>query len=416
MSQRTARGGGCVTAPMLPRARAPSLDRSASASAYPGDRDRRRHRSDRTARRRGRRRSRGRTRTQGARRRIRRVERRRRGGLGCRRRSARSGRVRTRVLGRPRALLRLPVHAPAGRDRRRGTTRCCAWPEATILRPVQRHAAATQLWLLTGVEPARAWQAFAGEFIDVALREDITGFVALGSMMSDVPHTRPISVFAGSENEQVRDTPRARAQHLRGSGRHPRAFSRHCGREPPASRPRASGRACRTTSRDTRRRPRRRSRCWIGSRTSRARTIAAWRAAHRGRRVGGVDRRRRRRRRGDDRVHPPARAHPRHVGLPRGIRRRDRPGVRALPRAAAATARPSPAATTRAAAAGRDARRQGCMTPMPSSTSSSAAERDAVDHERQEAALRDAAHEERDDRRAPTTNATTVAAAVSPSV
>ena len=74
--------------------------------------------------------------------------------------------------------------------------------EATLLRP-RKQRRGVQLWLLTGVEPARAWQAFAGEFIDVALREDITGFVSLGSMMSDVPHTRPISVFAGSENEPL---------------------------------------------------------------------------------------------------------------------------------------------------------------------------------------------------------------------
>ncbi|HEX5729846.1 PAC2 family protein [Microbacterium sp.] len=83
--------------------------------------------------------------------------------------------------------------------------RVMRWPEATILRPV-KSTRSTQLWLLSGVEPARAWQAFAGEFVDVALREDITGFVALGSMMSDVPHTRPISVFAGSDSEQVRST------------------------------------------------------------------------------------------------------------------------------------------------------------------------------------------------------------------
>lgn len=78
------------------------------------------------------------------------------------------------------------------------------WPEATILRPTKTTRGGTQLWLLTGVEPARAWQAFAGEFLDVALREDITGFVSLGSMMSDVPHTRPISIFSGSDSEHVR--------------------------------------------------------------------------------------------------------------------------------------------------------------------------------------------------------------------
>ncbi|GAA2992164.1 hypothetical protein JOD63_001422 [Microbacterium terrae] len=81
--------------------------------------------------------------------------------------------------------------------------RSLRWPEATLLRPTRR-SRGTQLWLLTGVEPARAWQAFATEFVDVALREDITGFIAIGSMMSDVPHTRPISVFAGSDNEQLR--------------------------------------------------------------------------------------------------------------------------------------------------------------------------------------------------------------------
>ncbi|MFI8594220.1 PAC2 family protein [Microbacterium sp. NPDC078428] len=81
--------------------------------------------------------------------------------------------------------------------------RILKWPETLVTRPARR-TRGTQLWLLSGVEPARAWQAFAAELVDVALREDITGFVALGSMMSDVPHTRPISVFGGSDNERMR--------------------------------------------------------------------------------------------------------------------------------------------------------------------------------------------------------------------
>ncbi|MEL5989920.1 PAC2 family protein [Microbacterium phosphatis] len=78
------------------------------------------------------------------------------------------------------------------------------WPEATLSRPVTPTPDGTEFWILTGVEPARAWQAFAAEFIDVALREDISGFVTLGSMMADVPHTRPISIFAGSDNDALR--------------------------------------------------------------------------------------------------------------------------------------------------------------------------------------------------------------------
>jgi len=77
------------------------------------------------------------------------------------------------------------------------------WPRAEMWRPRGR-SEGTRFWLLTGVEPARAWQAFAAELVDVALRDDVTGFVNLGAMLSDVPHTRPISVFASSENEEVR--------------------------------------------------------------------------------------------------------------------------------------------------------------------------------------------------------------------
>ena len=78
------------------------------------------------------------------------------------------------------------------------------WPEASLWRPTGA-ADGPELWLLTGSEPARAWQAFANEFIDVALRDDVSGLVTLGAMLSDVPHTRPISVFASSQEERVRE-------------------------------------------------------------------------------------------------------------------------------------------------------------------------------------------------------------------
>lgn len=84
-------------------------------------------------------------------------------------------------------------------------SRALTWPEATLMRPTARAEQGPELWLLSGVEPARAWKAFAAEFVDVALREDVTGMVSLGSMMSDVPHTRPIAVSATTENASVRE-------------------------------------------------------------------------------------------------------------------------------------------------------------------------------------------------------------------
>lgn len=79
--------------------------------------------------------------------------------------------------------------------------RTLTWPESAVYRPLRADSGP---WLLTGVEPARAWQAFTVELVDVLLREGITGVVTLGSMLSDVPHTRPISVSATSENGDVR--------------------------------------------------------------------------------------------------------------------------------------------------------------------------------------------------------------------
>jgi hypothetical protein len=94
------------------------------------------------------------------------------------------------------------------------------WPGAVIYAPVSPgidldpldeeagvHASGSgvgNLYLLLGTEPSRSWKAFTAELIDAALASGIDGIVLLGSMLADVPHTRPISVFASSDNPQVR--------------------------------------------------------------------------------------------------------------------------------------------------------------------------------------------------------------------
>lgn len=75
------------------------------------------------------------------------------------------------------------------------------WPEAALHRPEDPAG----FWTVRGVEPARAWRAFTNEFVDALLAEDVTGFVSVGAMMSDVPHTRPIAVHATSDNELLRN-------------------------------------------------------------------------------------------------------------------------------------------------------------------------------------------------------------------
>jgi len=60
------------------------------------------------------------------------------------------------------------------------------------------------LFVLLGAEPSRSWRSFAAEIVDLVDVHDITGIVFLGSMLADVPHTRPISIYTGSENVDVR--------------------------------------------------------------------------------------------------------------------------------------------------------------------------------------------------------------------
>ena len=59
--------------------------------------------------------------------------------------------------------------------------------------------------MLLGTEPSRGWKTFAEETLDAISVADVSGIVFLGAMLADVPHTRPITVFASSENPAVRE-------------------------------------------------------------------------------------------------------------------------------------------------------------------------------------------------------------------
>ncbi|WP_353987796.1 PAC2 family protein [Ruicaihuangia caeni] len=61
-----------------------------------------------------------------------------------------------------------------------------------------------ELFVLLGSEPSRGWKTFTNEILDAAIDHGITGIVMLGAMLADVPHTRPISIFATSENDETR--------------------------------------------------------------------------------------------------------------------------------------------------------------------------------------------------------------------
>lgn len=79
--------------------------------------------------------------------------------------------------------------------------RVLEWPSITLSAP----AGGSGIHTLLGTEPSRGWKTFSGEIIDAAEVAGITGIVFLGAMLADVPHTRPISVWVGSDNDDVQE-------------------------------------------------------------------------------------------------------------------------------------------------------------------------------------------------------------------
>lgn len=62
----------------------------------------------------------------------------------------------------------------------------------------------TELFLLAGVEPARDWQSFADEILELVDVWGIDETIILGSMFSDAPHSRPIAVSMSTESSKRR--------------------------------------------------------------------------------------------------------------------------------------------------------------------------------------------------------------------
>ncbi|WP_255513591.1 proteasome assembly chaperone family protein [Homoserinibacter sp. GY 40078] len=80
--------------------------------------------------------------------------------------------------------------------------RVLAWPSVVLSGPEDQGSG---IHVLLGTEPSRGWKTFSEEVLDAISVAGIDRIVFLGAMLADVPHTRPIAVFASSENPTVRE-------------------------------------------------------------------------------------------------------------------------------------------------------------------------------------------------------------------
>lgn len=83
-----------------------------------------------------------------------------------------------------------------------------AWPGTDLCAPSvevsQQSPELSRVFVLLGTEPSRRWQSFTAEIMEMIEDREIDAVIFLGAMLGDVPHTRPISVTATSQNERAR--------------------------------------------------------------------------------------------------------------------------------------------------------------------------------------------------------------------
>lgn len=77
-----------------------------------------------------------------------------------------------------------------------------SWPTTTV------HAVSVpdfdrDLVIVTGVEPSMKWRTFVGELLSLGEDLNISLVVSLGSLLADVPHTRPIPVTLSAGNTSL---------------------------------------------------------------------------------------------------------------------------------------------------------------------------------------------------------------------
>jgi proteasome assembly chaperone (PAC2) family protein len=83
-----------------------------------------------------------------------------------------------------------------------GHTRRIEWPTVEIYE-ARVPRATRDLILLQGPEPSMRWRAYCRQVIDLAESLGVQMVVSLGSLLADVPHTRPVSITGLATDEAL---------------------------------------------------------------------------------------------------------------------------------------------------------------------------------------------------------------------
>src|ERR671914_721794 len=83
-----------------------------------------------------------------------------------------------------------------------GVTREIEWPENMLssTEPMLEAAGSRGAVLLTGPEPNFRWRTFSTAVVELAKALNVELVVTMGALLADVPHSRPVSVSANSQD------------------------------------------------------------------------------------------------------------------------------------------------------------------------------------------------------------------------
>ena len=76
------------------------------------------------------------------------------------------------------------------------------WPTSTIYEVATPHLEHDFL-IVKGIEPSMRWQSFCAEILDLADDYEVRSSITFGSLLADVPHTRPIVVTSSGATPEI---------------------------------------------------------------------------------------------------------------------------------------------------------------------------------------------------------------------
>lgn len=77
------------------------------------------------------------------------------------------------------------------------------WPSTKVAKAAVPDSN-VDLVLVHGIEPSFKWRAFTAELLAIAAEHNVNYVILVGSLLADVPHSRPIPVTSSCEDEALR--------------------------------------------------------------------------------------------------------------------------------------------------------------------------------------------------------------------